>query len=727
MTVADVVPYSLRKDLEWTCRDSGTSAEHWIVHDPLSDEYFMLNTFEREIAISLDGKITATELIRRFIPWFPREESMLFLQSLVSRLHSHRLLHALDWERSPDFLPSTFSNGSANPWFQFRMPLFDPSALLAGLRGVSRALFSLPSAIVLVIGWVYLLFCFAYRSRELTDGLYRLAEFNVWQVSSLALVLIAIKVLHELGHSMACERFGAKCREVGLLFFLGIPTMYCDASGSWLVANRWARIAIASAGIYVECWVALLAGCLWLETEILFAKTWLLQIVVACTIGTLFFNANPLLKYDGYFVLCDWLGIVNLMQQSRDAFLKCLSTLSCFRWRADVACSFRDFWLALYFVGSSAYRWFLIFSLFLGMYVWLDDRKFRDLAPILPGILFLAFVWGTARPLITRELNYQRCRSSSRWFWIPRLFWITLAIVVLIWTLGTWRHATTFYARGILESEGLSPVFMPRDAWLEEIAVDGEKLTNEELIARGRSIEELLKQVAEEYEVQRLQLKRDHFLQVLTRFPEVSQSAQETQSLLESAQERLNRTKTEIERLHIRSTTTGVFHQILTTQWDWKRVTLKSEAETIRIRRSSLNQPWVSRGQLIGYFQSTREDDGPRSEVHLYVDSGIAEQLRVGDPVQLCADQIRNHVFRGTIERLSEEPSTLLPEALEGDSLYKSWATDDRSTQNPSMYKVLIRFPSENRHLFRGGLVTVALSLKPSTWASQLWNFVMRR
>ncbi|MBU6174783.1 MAG: hypothetical protein KGQ60_13320, partial [Planctomycetes bacterium] len=378
-------------------------------------------------------------------------------------------------------------------------------------------------------------------------------------------------------------------------------------------------------------------------------------------------------------------------------------------------------------VGSSAYRWFLIFSLFLGMYVWLDDRKFRDLAPILPSILFLAFVWGTVRPLMTRKLNLQRQRSSRRWLLIQRLTWISLAIVGVIWTLGGWRHATTFYTRGILESGDLSPVFMPHDAWLEEIAVDGETITNEELIARGSSIEELLKQVEEEYEVQRLQLKRDHFLQVLTRFPEVTQSAQETESLLDAAQDRLNRTKMEIDRLHIRSTATGIIHQILTTQWEWKRVALKSEAETMRMRRSSLNQPWVSRGELIGYFHSTRMDDCPLSEVHLYVDGSIAEQLHVGDPVQLSADQTRNHVFRGTIERLSEEPSTLLPEALEGDSLYKSWVTGDRSTLNPSRYKVLVRFPSGNRRLFRGGLVTVALSLKPSTWASQLWNFVMPR
>ncbi|MEZ6090966.1 MAG: hypothetical protein R3C05_23685 [Pirellulaceae bacterium] len=146
--------------------------------------------------------------------------------------------------------------------------------------------------------------------------------------------VIATKVLHELAHGIVCRRMGARCPEIGVLLLCGTPCMYCDVTECWAIPNRWHRAAVMLAGVYIEAILASVATFVWWCAEpgpVYFAC---LNIMLVCGVSTMLFNLNPLMRFDGYYLLCDLIDLPNLRQQASDA------------WRATIVARF----------GGDAYR-----------------------------------------------------------------------------------------------------------------------------------------------------------------------------------------------------------------------------------------------------------------------------------------------------------------------------------------------------------------------------------
>ncbi len=133
---------------------------------------------------------------------------------------------------------------------------------------------------------------------------------------SLLVVFVCTRAVHELGHALVCKRFGVRCPDIGLFVILGAPCVYCDVSESWQLPKRSQRAAVAAAGMYVEFIVATLAAWLWLSTVAGPTNTLALQTMLVCSISTLVINANPLMRFDGYYILTDWLDEVNLRSKA---------------------------------------------------------------------------------------------------------------------------------------------------------------------------------------------------------------------------------------------------------------------------------------------------------------------------------------------------------------------------------------------------------------------------
>ena len=93
----------------------------------------------------------------------------------------------------------------------------------------------------------------------------------------------------------------------------GVMTaLYCDVSDVWQMSSKWQRLAVSAAGMLVEVVVAALAFIVWWHTEPGLLNTWLLGLAIICSVNTVVVNANPLLRYDGHYLLADWLEIPNL-------------------------------------------------------------------------------------------------------------------------------------------------------------------------------------------------------------------------------------------------------------------------------------------------------------------------------------------------------------------------------------------------------------------------------
>lgn len=123
---------------------------------------------------------------------------------------------------------------------------------------------------------------------------------------------MVLKVVHELAHAAACKRLGGEVSESGLVFVLFAPLAYVDVSSCWRMNSRWSRIAVAAAGMYIEILIAAIAVFAWLGAESDAARFVLFQVIVTAGMSTLLFNANVLMRFDGYFMLADLIDVPNL-------------------------------------------------------------------------------------------------------------------------------------------------------------------------------------------------------------------------------------------------------------------------------------------------------------------------------------------------------------------------------------------------------------------------------
>ena len=175
----------------------------------------------------------------------------------------------------------------------------------------------------------------------------------------LAVVIGVTKVLHELGHALMCKRFGGECHQIGPMLLVFTPALYCDTSDSWMLPNRWQRAAVGVAGIATEVLLASLATFVWVSTGPGLSHFIAMNVMLVCGVSTVFFNANPLLRYDGYYVLSDLCDVPNLGERSRkllagDFARICLGVDE----PSDEVFSRRSrFWLTVYAVTATAYRW----------------------------------------------------------------------------------------------------------------------------------------------------------------------------------------------------------------------------------------------------------------------------------------------------------------------------------------------------------------------------------
>ena len=245
-----------------------------------------------------------------------------------------------------------------------RFPLLDPDAWLSSKSHLWSFLFNqyLAYAITAVVMLaLVLVFVNADGLRADWDNLSGSPSHWWWY----GLLFPLLKLLHELAHAICIKRWGGAVHEAGITLLVFMPIPYVDASDSWLFKNRSHRLITAAAGIIAETVAVALAIIVWSLVEPGLFQDFAFAIVVLGTLSTLLFNANPLLRFDGYFILQDLIDMPNLGTRA-SAYYRYLIRRYAFKVTTAVTpCTAvgERRWLMVYGAAAFLYRLFITLTI----------------------------------------------------------------------------------------------------------------------------------------------------------------------------------------------------------------------------------------------------------------------------------------------------------------------------------------------------------------------------
>ncbi|NTV03229.1 MAG: hypothetical protein HGB04_10715 [Chlorobiaceae bacterium] len=296
--------------------------EKWyVLHDPFNNMFFRLSPeayrFVSHLGADKNVEAVWLESMEQFPDSTPGQEEVV---KLLGQLYSMNLLSA---EVPPDS-KRLFERYERNrqkelkskllSFMFFRVPLFDPEPLLQKFSRliamiVSPAGFAVWLAVVL---WALKLVA------EHADTAFSKAQgvLSPDNIFLLYLALIMVKAIHEFGHAAVCHRYGGEVHTMGAMFMMLTPLPYVDATSSWSFRSRWHRALVGGAGMLAEIFVAALAAFYWAASGEGLLHALAYNIMFVASVSTVIFNVNPLLRFDGYYILSDLIDIPNLHQRA---------------------------------------------------------------------------------------------------------------------------------------------------------------------------------------------------------------------------------------------------------------------------------------------------------------------------------------------------------------------------------------------------------------------------
>ncbi|TDJ66903.1 MAG: PqqD family peptide modification chaperone, partial [Proteobacteria bacterium] len=247
-----------------------------------------------------------------------------------------------------------------------RIPLFDPERLLERFMPLVRPLFSWTGLFVwlLVVGAGAVLVVSHW-----TDLTHNVSDrvLNTHNLLLMWLIFPFIKALHELGHAFATKIWGGEVHEMGISLLVLTPVPYVDASASSAFADKRKRIFVSAAGMMVELFIAALALIVWLNIENGTVSAVMFNIMIIGGVSTLFFNGNPLLRFDGYYMLADTIEIPNLGGRAQQylGYLCQRYVFAVDTAQSPVTARGEPGWFVFYGIAAFVYRLFITFFIIL--------------------------------------------------------------------------------------------------------------------------------------------------------------------------------------------------------------------------------------------------------------------------------------------------------------------------------------------------------------------------
>ena len=383
-----------------------------------------------------------------------------------------------------------------------RFPLWDPDRFLDRTLPYTGWLFGWVGALlwlaVVGTGAVLTATHWTELTKDVVDRL--LAPSNLLL---LWLVYPLVKAMHELGHAYVTKKFGGEVHEIGVMLLVLTPVPYVDATAAWGFRDKGQRMLVGAAGIAVELFVGAIALFVWLWVEPGAVRAIAYNVMLISGISTLLFNGNPLLRFDGYYVLADAIEIPNLGTRANRYLGYLFQRYALGVKDADSPAETlgERAWMAFYGIAAFVYRAFILFVII----VFIAGKFF------IVGVLLALWALGTqvftpvGKSLSFLASNPGLRRQRGRAVGTSLAIALGLAVLVFIVPVPSWTRA-----EGVIWVPEEAQVRAGTEGFVERVLVsaDSEVVRGQPLIeaqdpflrARVRLLEAQVKELAAQYD-----------------------------------------------------------------------------------------------------------------------------------------------------------------------------------------------------------------------------------
>jgi putative peptide zinc metalloprotease protein len=436
----------------------------WTLHDPVRNLFFRIDwpTFEVLQRWSLDDPTVIAASISATTPLHLEVDDV---QGVAQFLIGNQLTQP-DGQQNAKTMAVRLAKLEGSVWnwllhhyLFFRVPLLRPDAWLGRWQGVAGMFYSRTFAWLtlgaFVLGLSQVIRRWESFSATLVD------TFNWQGLAAYGVAMFVVKLLHELGHAFTAKRLGCRVPTMGVAFLVMWPVAYTDTNDTWRLTNRLQRLQVAGAGIVTELILAAWATLAWALLPDGALRSAAFVLATISWVATLTINASPFMRFDGYFILSDWLDWPNLHERS----------FAVARWKL------REWLFALHEVPPEHVSprqqqsliafawavWLYRLVLFLGIALLVYHFFFKLLGVVLFAVEILWFVWWPIhRELLSWRERWPAIRSTRR----SRISAV-VALVLLALAAMPWPGRVT--ASGLLRPAEVWPVYAPAGARLDSL------------------------------------------------------------------------------------------------------------------------------------------------------------------------------------------------------------------------------------------------------------------
>ncbi len=704
---------------------------YWVVKDPVGLQYYRFEEEEFAILQMLDGRSSLDEIAERFEREFPpqtiRTEE---LQQFIGMLHRSGLvitdapgqgqqLVKRRNERAKQQRLATLTN-----ILSIRFKGVDPDRFFNSIYPYVRWFFSARA----LVGCLILATCAltlvlvqfdVFQSRLPSFQSFFQAQNWLW----LALTLTATKILHEMGHGLSCKHFGGECLEIGVMFLVLTPCLYCNVSDSWMLPNRWHRAAIGAAGMYVELVLASICTFIWWFTEPGPLNYTCLNVMFISSVSTILFNANPLLRYDGYYILSDILEIPNLRQKASTILNRKLG-----KWclgleePEDPFLPKRRQWLfATYTVAAAIYRWVVVLSILYFLNKVFEPYRLKIIGQIIAAGAFYGLI-------------FQPMWKVFKFFKVPgrlgkvkrgRMYVTLLLLGLVLAAIATVPLPMHVFAPLEVQARDAKSVYALVDGILDEVLVrPGDQVEKGQLLAQLRNIDIDLSIAQREgeqkvYEAELAGLKRASYTD-----PSAAEQIEQVTEALQSVKQQLAQLLGDREKLRLVAPIAGT---VLPAPLEEKQP--DAGAQLARWSGSPFDRE--NKGAtLVESTKLCQIGDPRRLEARLVIDQGDVDLVEEGQAVEIMLAQLAERTYESTIESKASENLKATPphlSSLHGGPLPTQMGPDGTPRPLNPVYDALAPLPDDEQGLLRIGLVGQAkISVRPRTILFRLYRYFSR-